>query len=102
MNTTPNTPEIQHNEDRRRFEIKTEGKLAVAEYIRTKEKLFLTHTEVPKALSGQGLGSRLAKTALQFARDEQLRVVPLCPYMAGYMSKHPEWQDLLADNIRLG
>jgi len=92
---------VQNNTERRRFEVKIDGKTAVAEYIKTSQKLFLTHTEVPKGMEGQGIASHLAKAAFQFARDNELRIMPLCPYMAGYMKRHPEWQDLLADGVNI-
>jgi len=101
MTLDPSQYNVLNNTERRRFELQVEGKTAVAEYIKTTQKLFLTHTEVPKGLEGKGIASQLAKTALQFARDHQLRVMPLCPYMAGYMKRHPEWQDLLADGVNI-
>lgn len=54
-----------------------------------------THTDVDDAYSGQGLAARLARTALDTARDRRLRVTPLCPYIAGYIRKHPEYVDLV-------
>ncbi|WP_170254473.1 GNAT family N-acetyltransferase [Phaeodactylibacter luteus] len=89
------------NEDKRRFEANVDGSLAVAEFIKTKDKLILTHTEVPPALSGKGIASLLAKTALQYARSSGLRVMPLCPFMAGYMARHPEWESLLVPGINV-
>ncbi|NRA47760.1 MAG: N-acetyltransferase [Phaeodactylibacter sp.] len=93
---------VQHNPERRRFEVKVEGKTAVAEYIQTKEKLFLTHTEVPKGLEGNGIGSHLAVTALTYAKDNGLVVMPLCPYMAGYIARHSEWKTILAPGVNVG
>jgi predicted GNAT family acetyltransferase len=92
---------VQNNTERRRFEVKIDGKISVAEYIKTSQKLFLTHTEVPKGMEGNGIASHLAKAAFQFARDNELRIMPLCPYMAAYMKRHPEWQDLLADGVNI-
>jgi hypothetical protein len=52
------------------------------------------HTEVPKALAGKGIGSRLARHVLEAARAEGLKVVPVCPFIAAWMKRHPEYDDL--------
>lgn len=75
--------------------------MAIAEYKLIKNRLILTHTEVPVALEGQGIGSALARFALDFARERQLEVMPLCPYMAAYMARHPETHDILMPGFRL-
>lgn len=92
---------VQHNPERRRFEVEIEGKTAVAEYIMTSQKLILTHTEVPRGLEGNGIGSHLAVAALTYAKDNDLVVMPLCPYMAGYIARHPEWKSILAPGINV-
>ena len=62
------------------------------EYIKTKNgEIYLTHTEVPSALEGKGVGSSLVRLALEDIERLQLRLVPLCPFVAGYVLKHPEW-----------
>jgi predicted GNAT family acetyltransferase len=53
------------------------------------------HTEVPPALSGHGIASRLVRRALEFARAQGLKVVPRCPFVSAYMAKHSEFNDLL-------
>jgi predicted GNAT family acetyltransferase len=53
------------------------------------------HTEVPPALEGRGIGSRLIRGALEFARAKSLKVVPQCPFVSAYMAKHAEFNDLL-------
>jgi predicted GNAT family acetyltransferase len=55
----------------------------------------LTHTEVPQELSGRGIGSRLARGVLDDIRAAGLKVVAKCPFMAGYIGKHPEYADLV-------
>ncbi len=52
------------------------------------------HTEVPKELGGKGIGSALARGLLDIARAQGLKVVPKCPFVAGYIGKHPEYADL--------
>jgi uncharacterized protein len=53
------------------------------------------HTEVPPALNGKGIGSALARGLLDIARAEDMKIVPLCPFVAAYITKHPEYADLL-------
>jgi|AntRauTorckE5430_2_1112549.scaffolds.fasta_scaffold03753_3 predicted GNAT family acetyltransferase len=92
---------VQHNPERRRFEVKIETKTAVAEYIEITQKLILTHTEVPRGLEGNGIASHLAVGALTYAKENDLVVMPLCPYMAGYIARHPEWKSILAPGIKV-
>jgi predicted GNAT family acetyltransferase len=50
---------------------------------------------VPEAHEGQGIGSALIRFALSSARERGLRVIPICPFFAAYIKRHPEEQDLL-------
>ncbi|MAO08257.1 MAG: GNAT family N-acetyltransferase [Alteromonas sp.] len=87
---------ILDNPEKKRFEAPIEGKIAFIEYIRAKDAIYLTHTEVPESLGGSGIGSALVKEVLQQIEGEGLLLAPLCPFVAGYLKKHPEWQRLLA------
>jgi predicted GNAT family acetyltransferase len=91
-------PELvaRHNPEAGRFEIEKDGYVAVLEYLLDAGKIVFTHTGVPPALEGQGIGSRLARAGLDFARQRGMKVLPLCSFIAGYIQKHPEYQDLLA------
>jgi predicted GNAT family acetyltransferase len=89
-------PVIRHNEPARRFEADVDGRLALATYRRDGDVLLMTHTEVPPAAQGRGIAAALVAAALQWARAEGLRVRPLCSYVAAYMRRHPDTQDLLA------
>ena len=72
------------------------------EYIKTKNgEIYLTHTEVPSALEGKGVGSSLVRLALEDIERQQLRLVPLCPFVAGYVQKHPEWKRLVMEAINI-
>lgn len=87
---------VDDNPDRRRFEIDLgDGSLAIAEYTLPAGKIMFTHTEVPEAHEGQGIGTTLIRHALGEARARGLKVIPICPFFAAYMKKHPEVQDLL-------
>jgi len=61
------------------------------------QTVVFTHTGVPPALEGQGLAARLVKAGLQWAREQKVRVVPACSYVAAYIRRHPEWNDLLSE-----
>lgn len=87
---------IRDNPDRHRFEADLgDGSLGIAEYKLAPGKIIFTHTEVPHAHEGQGVGSALIRFGLGAARDRGLKVVPICPFFAAYMRDHPETQDLL-------
>lgn len=87
--------DITHNESEKRFETTVDGSLAVAAYELEPGKLVLTHTSVPRELSGRGIANLLAKKAMEHARANNLRVVPQCSFMAGFIERNPEYQDLM-------
>ena len=91
---------IRNNEAQGQFEAETHGFLAVAEYRRVKDRIIFTHTEVPRELEGNGIASRLAFTALEFAKREGLVVMPLCPFIAGYIHRHPEYKKLVLEGFK--
>lgn len=88
---------VQDNQASRRFELHTQGILAFMTYIRDAKVLTLVHEEVPPEASGKGIGSALAKGALELIRSRGEKVIPVCPFVAAYMLRHKETQDLLAD-----
>jgi predicted GNAT family acetyltransferase len=92
--TNPAEITVEHNPQARRFVIKKDGQRAVLEYQLADGKIIFTHTGVPDSLSGKGIGSLLAIAGLDYARAHSLTVVPSCSFIAGYIQKHPEYQDL--------
>lgn len=78
-----------------RFEIERDGQLAYLEYTLAGKVLQLIHSEVPEALRGKGLGSELARSALEWARENGMKVDVICPTVAAYLEKHPEYSDLV-------
>jgi predicted GNAT family acetyltransferase len=88
---------LTDNPGAHRFELRRGGALAAhADYTLRGGVLTLVHTEVGKAFEGQGLGSRIARFALDDIRRRGLKVVPVCEFFAGWMGKHPEYDDLRA------
>lgn len=92
--------EVINNVDKSRFEILVAGKRAVAEYIDRGHMIVFSHTEVPAGLEGKGIGSKLVSTGLNFAREQKKIVLPLCPYVAAYIRRHPEYQDLVLEGFK--
>jgi predicted GNAT family acetyltransferase len=79
-----------------RFELEEEGETAYLEFELDKAGwITLWHTEVPQALRGRGVAGELAKTALEYARDHNLKVDVICPSVMGYLAKNPEFQGLV-------
>ena len=87
---------VVDNSAEHRFELKVGDHVAAAHYTRTPGVITFTHTEVPEALAGQGVGSRLARGALDMVRARGLKVVPHCPFITAFIKKNSEYADLLA------
>lgn len=86
---------ISHNEKDCRFECEVDGGLAFLEYISGRDHITFIHTEVPEAAEGQGIASKIVAAALAYAREQQLRVIPQCPYVQSYLKRHREWRDVV-------
>ncbi len=85
------------NQDKKRFELHTQGHIAFIDYILNNESImFLNHTEVPQELAGKGIGKELAKRTLVYLKDNNHRLAPICPFVAAYVKKNPEWKEILA------
>ena len=85
------------NEEKKRFELAVDGHVAFIEYILTNQNvMYLTHTEVPVALEGKGVGSSIVAKALNYIRSNGFTLAPLCPFVAAYLKRHPEWKEILA------
>lgn len=93
-------PDVVDDTAAHRFEITLEGQTAYAEYQLVSGGIILPHTVVPEAFEGRGIASRLAVYAMDYARSRGLKVIPLCPFMAAYMTKHPETHDLVHPTYR--
>jgi hypothetical protein len=89
-------PDIHHDPARQAFVAKVGDATALCAYRRQGDTLVLHHTEVPAALQGRGVAAALVHATLAWARAEGLVVRPTCSYVAAYMRRHPQTQDLLA------
>ena len=90
------------NEERKQYEIHIDNYIPRIEYIKAKgDKIFLTHTEVPRQLEGKGIGNALVKHVLEDIKLKGLTLVPLCPFVAMYIKRHPEWKSLVLKGINI-
>jgi predicted GNAT family acetyltransferase len=89
---------VTHDEEAHRFELLVGDLRSVLTYRRFPDRVVLVHTEVPQSLERHGLAAKLTSFALDFARANRLRVVPLCPYVSSFLRKHPEYQDLVSSD----
>lgn len=87
--------------DKKRYELHFEDAVAFIDYIIAKGTIYLTHTEVPKGYEGKGIGSIIVKKALEDVKMRELKLVPLCPFVALYLKKNPEWKTLVYQNINV-
>lgn len=90
MAINPDDLNIVQNTDKKRFEVEIDGELAMVEYIAAGKNIIFTHTEVPVAFEGMGVGGALANHVLEYARDNELKVQPLCPFIKSYLMRHKD------------
>lgn len=88
---------VTNNTDRQRYEAvdRSSNLAGFVEYQETSELVVLTHTEVGSAFEGQGIGSVLARAALDDVRERRLKALVICPFIIGWLRNHPDYQDLL-------
>jgi uncharacterized protein len=93
------TIEFRDNTDASRYELALDGVPLGFAYYRTQpERVVFTHTEVLPEAEGKGVGSTLIRSALEDVRRRGLRAVPLCPFVASFLKRHPEYADVVDDN----
>ncbi|NNG11277.1 MAG: N-acetyltransferase [Arenibacter sp.] len=93
--------ELIDNTEDKQYEFHIEGVLAKIEYIKTKDKIYLTHTEVPKPLEGKGIASSLVHSVLEDIEKKDLTLIPMCPFVAAYIKRHPDWKKLVLKGINI-
>ncbi len=87
--------DVTNNQGQNRYELTVDGETATAEYTLAGDTITFTHTVVPRAVDGQGVGTRLVTGALDDAKAKGLTVVPQCPFVAHVIEERPEYRDLL-------
>ena len=89
--------EVVHDPKLGQFKIEVGRSQAVLNYELEDNVMVFTHTGVPRPLEGQGIGAKLAKTGLDYAREHSHTVVPACEFMEVYIRRHREYQDLVTE-----
>jgi uncharacterized protein len=84
------TPQVVDDPARSRFKVEADGQVAELVYQLDGDRLVLVHTGVPAALEGRGIGSKLVAAAIAEAKRRDLTIVPLCPFVKGWLRRHPD------------
>jgi predicted GNAT family acetyltransferase len=100
MDINPAAIAVTNNIAHDRYEAQMNGEVAFIEYQQSGDRIVFTHTEVPEALEGHGIGARMVQVALEDARARQLAVIPRCPFVASYLRRHPEYLELVPTEYR--
>jgi uncharacterized protein len=100
VSSDPGQIEVLDNPDASRFELRLDGELVGSAFYRPEPgRIVFTHTEIGPSHKGEGLGGRLARGALEDVRRRGLAVVPVCPFIAGYIRSHSEYRDLVVPEV---
>ena len=87
--------QVVHNRAKSRFEAEVEGKMAVLDYVESPGRMTFTHTYTPIGLRGRGIASQVVHAGLEYARANNLAVVPQCWFVADYIDGQPEYEALV-------
>lgn len=85
---------ITHDQARNRFELERDGHIAYIRYQLFEGGMDIISTQVPPELEGQGIAGALTRCALEYARNNSLKIIATCSYTGVYLKRHPEYQDL--------
>lgn len=91
--------EVTHNPAENRFETWIEGQLSKLDYIQDGKNFVITHVGVYPEFRGQGVAGKIVQAGLEYARENALRVIPMCSYAAAYIRRHPEYAELMKRQI---
>lgn len=88
---------VEHDTANKRFFIRVNGtNAAEMTYVTTNPELYIIdHTSVDSAYRGQGLGDKLLKAIVEYARENGIKIIPLCPFAKGQFERHSEYADVL-------
>jgi Predicted acetyltransferase len=94
MDVDLNQLEVTHNEANRTFEAWIDGHLSKLDYIQDGKNFVITHVGVYPELRGQGIAGKIVEAGLQYAKQNSLRVIPMCSYAAAYIRRNPQYIEL--------
>lgn len=86
--------EVIHVPAKNRFETWIDNQLSKLDYLLDEDTIVMTHVGVYPEHRGQGVAGKLVEVALNYAEENSLRVIPMCPYVAVYIRRHPQYIDL--------
>jgi uncharacterized protein len=89
-------PEVIHEKENERFVIYSEGNEVYVEYTMDTGILNLYHTFTDPALRGKGLAAQVVRAAFEFAKENNLKVIPTCSYVQAFAAKNDEYKDLVS------
>ena len=89
--------DVRHNPDRSRFETEVDNHECVLDYALKDGVVSMNRVYVPPPLEGRGIAGVITRYALDYSRDQGWKVIPNCPYVAAWIKRHPDYQDLVAD-----
>ena len=87
--------QVIHEEENERFVIYKDGKEVFVEYMPKEGELNLYHTHTDPELRGQGLAALVVRAALEYVKENNLKVVPTCSYVQSFISKNEEYKELV-------
>lgn len=90
------TMEIIHDLEKQKFYVIVDGLESHLEYVKSGEVLNLNHTYVPNQLRGKGIAGKLVEAALKHVRENKLKIIPSCSYVAEFVRRHKQYDDLIA------
>jgi predicted GNAT family acetyltransferase len=86
--------EVTHNPENHTFEVWIDGQLSKLDYIQDAKNFVITHVGVYPGHRGHGIAGKIVEASLQYAREQSLRVVPMCSYAAAYIRRNPKHIEL--------
>jgi len=93
--------ELVHDTKRERFEMHVGDELAFIEYKKSPTAIFVMHTEVTPELEGKGAATAIIEKVLDYIEHTNLKLVPLCPLVAAYIKRHPEWNKIVDERVNI-
>ncbi|HET6906105.1 MAG TPA: GNAT family N-acetyltransferase [Rhodanobacteraceae bacterium] len=96
------TLQVSHDPGKHAFTVEVEGYTGTLDYDLRGTTMTITHTLVPEAIGGRGVAAELTRVALETARANGWKVVPMCSYAVAYLRRHPEYNDLLLGQVGKG
>lgn len=99
METNIENLEVIHNEAENRFETWVDSQLSKLDYSIHGSTILMLHVGVYPDHRGQGIAGKITKVGIEYAKEKNLRVIPMCSYVAAYIRRHPEYAELTNQHI---